>query len=140
MAESGVRFRHTPRLRRIKFESKPVTKPSMLRGEREPVWGVVVTRFEDIDRNTFSLVSVDEVSEAVQAQRRALAGKLEAERRAAQELEIATSVQARLFPQTLPALATLEYAGVCVQARRAGINLSRIRVAAFTLAGLTAGM
>jgi serine phosphatase RsbU (regulator of sigma subunit) len=37
-----------------------------------------------------------------------------------QELEIATQVQARLFPQTQPMLRTLEYAGVCVQARQVG--------------------
>jgi serine phosphatase RsbU (regulator of sigma subunit) len=52
--------------------------------------------------------------------RRAAAEKMEAERRAAQELEIAKEVQARLFPQTLPPMATLEYAGVCIQARQVG--------------------
>src|SRR5262249_52507590 len=41
-------------------------------------------------------------------------------RRAAHELEIARQVQARLFPQTLPAVRTLEYAGVCIQARQVG--------------------
>jgi serine phosphatase RsbU (regulator of sigma subunit) len=35
-------------------------------------------------------------------------------------LEIAKQVQARLFPQTLPPLKTLEYAGVCIQARKVG--------------------
>jgi len=29
-------------------------------------------------------------------------------------------VQARLFPQTLPVLETLEYAGTCIQARQVG--------------------
>src|SRR5207247_3552069 len=57
---------------------------------------------------------------AVEAQRRALAEKLESERRAAQEIEIAKQVQARLFPQTLPPLKTLEYAGLCMQARKVG--------------------
>jgi serine phosphatase RsbU (regulator of sigma subunit) len=38
----------------------------------------------------------------------------------AQELEIAKQVQARLFPQTSPALRTLDYAGVCIQARHVG--------------------
>src|SRR5205807_10314148 len=52
--------------------------------------------------------------------RRASAEKLETERRAAQELEIAMQVQARLFPQTLPPIKTLEYAGVCIQARQVG--------------------
>jgi len=32
----------------------------------------------------------------------------------------ATTVQARLFPQALPALRTLDYAGVCIQARQVG--------------------
>jgi serine phosphatase RsbU (regulator of sigma subunit) len=49
-----------------------------------------------------------------------MAAKAEAERRAAQELEIAKQVQARLFPQTLPQLQTLEYAGACIQARQVG--------------------
>jgi serine phosphatase RsbU (regulator of sigma subunit) len=89
----------------------------MLLGEQSPVWGGVFTRFEDVDGNSFSLVSFDEVSQALDAQRRAMAERLEKERRAAQELEIARQVQARLFPQTLPPLATLDYAGVCIQAR-----------------------
>ena len=104
----------------MKFETNPLAKPSLLRGERTPIWGLVSTRFEDLDRNTFALVSFDEFSASLEAQRRALADKLEAERRAAQELEIATRVQARLFPQTLPPLASLEYAGLCVQARQVG--------------------
>jgi PAS domain S-box-containing protein len=40
--------------------------------------------------------------------------------RAAQEMEIARQVQARLFPQTAPALQTLEYAGACHPARAVG--------------------
>src|SRR5205823_4491122 len=51
---------------------------------------------------------------------RAIAEKLETERRAAQELDIAKQVQARLFPQTLPRLKTLEYAGICRQAKQVG--------------------
>ena len=79
-------------------------------------------------------MSFDAVSHAVEAQRRAVAEKLELERRAAQELEIAKQVQARLFPQTLPASATLEYAGLCIQARQVGgdyydfLNLGQERV------------
>jgi serine phosphatase RsbU (regulator of sigma subunit) len=46
--------------------------------------------------------------------------KQEFERRAVQELEIAKQVQARLFPQSLPPLKTLEYAGLCIQARKVG--------------------
>jgi serine phosphatase RsbU (regulator of sigma subunit) len=109
-SERGVRFRHTPRLRRVTYDQT----------EQSPIWGGVFTRFEDIDRNSFALVSFDAVSRAVEAQRRAGAEKLESERRAAQELEIARQVQARLFPQTLPTSNTLEYAGMCIQARQVG--------------------
>src|SRR5690348_13366628 len=98
--QRGVRFRYTPRLRRIKYEEQPA--------KQGPVWGGVSTRFEDPDGNSFTLVGLDEVSRELEEQRRAIAGKVEAERRAAQELEIAREVQARLFPQTLPRLRTLE--------------------------------
>jgi serine phosphatase RsbU (regulator of sigma subunit)/predicted enzyme related to lactoylglutathione lyase len=116
----GVRFRYTPRLRRIRYDPKGAAAASTASGEPPPVWGGVVTRFEDIDGNSFTLVGLDEVSREIEAQRRAIAQKLEAERRVAQELEIARLVQARLFPQTLPTSGTLEYAGVCVQAREVG--------------------
>jgi serine phosphatase RsbU (regulator of sigma subunit)/predicted enzyme related to lactoylglutathione lyase len=108
-SKNGVRFRYAPRLRRVAYGSGT---PS--------AWGGVFTRFEDIDHNVFDLVSLDEISQAVEAQRRAMEEKQEAERRAAQEIEIAKQVQARLFPQTLPPLKTLEYAGICVQARQVG--------------------
>lgn len=49
-----------------------------------------------------------------------IATRLEADRRAAHEMDIAREVQSRLFPQTAPALATLEYAGSCLQARQVG--------------------
>jgi phosphoserine phosphatase RsbU/P len=49
-----------------------------------------------------------------------MAARLEADRRAAHELEIAREVQARLFPQKKPRLETLEYAGGCIQAREVG--------------------
>ena len=49
-----------------------------------------------------------------------MAERLEAERQAAREIEIARQVQARLFPQRLPSLRTLEYAGECLQARQVG--------------------
>jgi serine phosphatase RsbU (regulator of sigma subunit)/uncharacterized glyoxalase superfamily protein PhnB len=83
-------------------------------------WGGTFTRFEDLDGNSFTLASHDAMSQAIEAQRRAAAEKMEAERRLTQELAIAKQVQARLFPQSLPPLATLEYAGVCVQARQVG--------------------
>src|SRR6185503_19911317 len=121
-SKRGVKFGHIPRLKRIKYDRKesPSNSQSMLLGEQSPIWGGVFTRFEDVDRNSFSLVSFDEVSQALELQRRAEADKLEAERRAARELEIAKEVQARLFPQTLPKLKTLDYAGVCIQAREVG--------------------
>lgn len=49
-----------------------------------------------------------------------IAERIEAERRMAQEMEYARQVQARLFPQRLPAMKTLEYAGECIQARQVG--------------------
>jgi len=107
----GVRFSITPRLRRIRFAKA---------AEESPVWGGVFTRFSDVDGNSFSLVGFDEFTRTLEAERQAQAARLEAERRAAQELEIAKQVQARLFPQSEPAAGTLEYAGVCIQARQVG--------------------
>jgi len=49
-----------------------------------------------------------------------MAERMEADRRAAQEMDIARQVQARLFPQKLPAMQTLEYTGACIQARKVG--------------------
>jgi phosphoserine phosphatase RsbU/P len=121
----GVNFLQTPRLKRIKFDPKAKTvaasvTSSMLLGEQTPIWGGVFARFKDVDGNSFSLVSFDEVTHALEEQRRATAEKLESERRAAQELEIAKQVQSRLFPQTLPPVKSLEYAGICIQARKVG--------------------
>jgi serine phosphatase RsbU (regulator of sigma subunit) len=119
----GVRFRHTPRLRRLKYEERVLGRtndPSLPLEDSISVWGGVFTRFEDIDGNSFALVSFDEESQAVEAQRRAAAERLERERRAAHEIEIATRVQSRLFPQTLPPCTSLEYAGMCIQARQVG--------------------
>jgi len=115
----GVRFGHPPRLRRFKYE-RPAEAPSALPAPETPIWGAVFTRFKDLDGNSFALVGFDEVSRELEAQRRALAEKQEAERRAAQELEIAKQVQARLFPQESPPLRTLEYTGACIQARQVG--------------------
>jgi serine phosphatase RsbU (regulator of sigma subunit)/predicted enzyme related to lactoylglutathione lyase len=97
--QRGVRFHHPP---------------------QTTLWGGIFTRFDDVDGNSFVLVGRDDFVREIEAQRRAAAEKLEAERRAAQELEIAKRVQARLFPQTVPKLATLEYAGTCIQAREVG--------------------
>jgi serine phosphatase RsbU (regulator of sigma subunit)/catechol 2,3-dioxygenase-like lactoylglutathione lyase family enzyme len=95
----GVRFRFPPQV---------------------PAWGGIHTRFEDPDGNSFGLAGFDELTRGVEAKRRALAQKYEAERRAAQEIEIARQVQARLFPQMHPQVKTLEYAGLCRQARQVG--------------------
>lgn len=85
-----------------------------------PSWGGIHTRFEDPDGNTFGLAGFDELTSGVETHRRALAQKFESERRTAQELEIAKQVQARLFPQIHPEVETLEYAGLCLQAREVG--------------------
>ncbi len=118
----GVRFLGAPRLKRVAYE--PARTSSAARtsasDDQATAWGGAFARFEDPDQNSFALVSFDEVSRAVEAQRRAAAERLEAERRSAHELEIARQVQARLFPQRLPELESLEYAGACVQTRQVG--------------------
>jgi serine phosphatase RsbU (regulator of sigma subunit)/catechol 2,3-dioxygenase-like lactoylglutathione lyase family enzyme len=115
----GVHFHYAPRLRRVRYE-----RPSTIEGSNSAtqarLWGGVFTHFRDPDGNSFALVGFDEVTREIELQRRAVAVKQEAERRAAQELEIAKQVQARLFPQTLPPISTLEYAGTCIQAREVG--------------------
>jgi serine phosphatase RsbU (regulator of sigma subunit) len=95
----GVRFRHPPRVH---------------------PWGAISTTFEDLDGNVFTLLSCQDVTREVQEQRRAHMERSESEHRLSQELELARHVQARLFPQKRPALSTLEYAAVCIQARHVG--------------------
>lgn len=101
---------------------------------QEPAWGGIYTRFEDIDGNAFGLAGFDEFRQGIEAQRRSVAQQRESERRAAQELEIATQIQGRLFPQLHPELKTLEYSGICIPARQVGgdyydfLNLGRDRV------------
>lgn len=85
-----------------------------------PAWGGIHTRFEDPDGNSFGLVGFDELTRGVEAHRRLLTQKAEQMRRTEQEIEIAKQVQARLFPQIHPKVKTLEYAGVCLQARQVG--------------------
>ena len=89
-------------------------------GPETPGWGGTYARFEDPDGNAFGLEGFDEVRQNLELRRKAHAEKLESERRAAQELEIAKQVQARLFPQIKPELQTVEYAGICLQARQVG--------------------
>ncbi len=98
-SQRGVRFHHPPLV---------------------PKWGGMYTSFEDVDGNSFGLVGFDEASRDLDAQRRAVAEKREAEHRLVQELDIARQVQARLFPQTQPSIRTLDYAGMCFQARQVG--------------------
>jgi len=116
----GVRFQQNPRLRRIASSSRTGESSDSSSADPSPVWGGMFARFRDPDGNSFSLVAFDEVTHTIEAQRRALAEKLETERRSAQELEIAKQVQARLFPQTLPTFRTLEFAGLCLPARHVG--------------------
>ena len=89
----------------------------------EPLWGRGQARyalFEDVDGNRFSLIEIDDATRAVEAERRAKAAKLEAERQAAHELAIAKEVQSRLFPQRHPPLRSLAYDGLCCPARAVG--------------------
>jgi serine phosphatase RsbU (regulator of sigma subunit)/catechol 2,3-dioxygenase-like lactoylglutathione lyase family enzyme len=118
--QRGVRFRFTPRLRRVKYSGSQAAGSPATSQDQSPVWGGVFTRFEDPDGNSFTLASLDEVSRSIEANRAVAAKKLEAERRAAQELVIAKEVQSRLFPQTQPRCETLEYAGICLPAREVG--------------------
>lgn len=97
-SEHGVRFLQTP-------TSVP--------------WGIHAV-FEDIDGNQFELIQNVWLIEILNAERRTAEERRETERRAAYELEVAKQVQARLFPQRLPPLRTLEYAGTCLQARQVG--------------------
>lgn len=95
----GVRFHHAPQVQ---------------------AWGGVSASFEDPDGNSFLLLSCDAVNREVEAQRKEHAERANFEHRLSQELELARHVQSRLFPQTQPALATLDYAAVCIQARHVG--------------------
>ena len=87
---------------------------------QQTIFGITVAFFQDIDGNVFELIGTDEFTREIERDRLIAAQKIESERRTAQELEIAKQVQARLFPQTLPPLNTLDYAGICIQARHVG--------------------
>ena len=92
----------------------PPTKPSWGRGQAR------YAIFEDVDGNRFLLIEIDEATRVVEAERRAKAARLEAERQAAHDLAIAKEVQSRLFPQRHPPLQTLAYVGLCYPARAVG--------------------
>jgi catechol 2,3-dioxygenase-like lactoylglutathione lyase family enzyme len=85
-----------------------------------PSWGGMFCRFVDPDGNSFALAGFDRTTRELDQRRRVYAERLEDERRAAQELEIAKQVQMRLFPQRQPVIAGLDYGGVCIQARSVG--------------------
>ncbi|MGA8028126.1 MAG: SpoIIE family protein phosphatase [Bryobacteraceae bacterium] len=112
------------RKRGVHFYNSPLLLPS----------GAISSTFEDVDGNSFMLLSFDEFTRELEEQRRSHAEKLESERRTAQELETAREVQARLFPQTQPSSATLDYNGVCIPARHVGgdyydfLDLGRARL------------
>jgi hypothetical protein len=146
-SKRGVKFLHTPRLRRIKYHldtqtqaARQAREASMLLGEQSNIWGGVFTRFRDVDGNIFSLVSFDEVTHGVEAQRRAIQEKQEAERRYAREMDIAKEVQWRLFPQKRPPMESLEYAGLCLQARQVGGVVGKGIAAALLMANLQANL
>jgi phosphoserine phosphatase RsbU/P len=105
----GAKFQEW-RKRGVRFHNSPELQPS----------GAMCSTFEDVDGNSFTLLSFDELTRELEEQRRAHASRLDAERRAAQELETAREVQARLFPQNQPRVAGLDYTGVCIQARQVG--------------------
>src|SRR5688572_13384559 len=71
----GVRFLGAPRLRRVAYEPAGASTANgrSTSDDNATAWGGAFARFEDIDRNSFALVSFDEVSRAVEAQRQAAA-------------------------------------------------------------------
>jgi serine phosphatase RsbU (regulator of sigma subunit) len=91
----------------------------------------VFSQFEDVDGNIFALAGFDELTKQIEDKRLELANRQQFEKLIAQEADIAKQVQARLFPQNLPPLRTLQYAGICSQARAVGgdyydfLNLGR---------------
>ena len=104
-----ARYREWSR-RGVPFSQPPQSVP----------WSARQAIFLDPDGNAFSLIEADAVSRQLEAERNAVAEREERERRAAQEIEIATQVQAGLFPRRRPPLATLDYEGLCIQARQVG--------------------
>jgi len=98
------------RARGVHFEEPP----------HEPIWGGLFASLVDLDGNSLKLVESDDLSHELDAERKSLAEKIEQERRTARELEFAKQVQARLFPQSLPRLKSLDYAGLCIPAREVG--------------------
>jgi hypothetical protein len=95
--------------RGVHFEELPVSQP----------WGIQAV-FADLDGNRFDLIQSPWLVESLEAERHRAAERQEAQRRAAYELGAAKERQSRLFPQSMPKLRTLSYAGRCMQARQVG--------------------
>lgn len=89
-------------------------------GPKATSWRGVVSMFTDPDGNSFALMSQDDLSREMEAQRRAVAERAESERRAARDMEIAREFQTRLFPQMKLPLGSIDFAGRCIQARQIG--------------------
>jgi|GEM_PF-1566235 serine phosphatase RsbU (regulator of sigma subunit) len=104
--DRGHRTYRISRMEEAKMLGEPSVRPPNF--NLEAAWKLSTEEFRD------------EVNREMEAARRAYEARKEAERRAAQELEIAKQVQARLFPQCQPACQTLDYAGICIQARQVG--------------------
>jgi phosphoserine phosphatase RsbU/P len=96
--------------RGVRFPTAPFT----------PEWGGKFCRFQDPDGNLFGLSGFNGVTLAIEKRREAEARHREAERLAAQELDLAKQVQMRLLPQAMRAIPTVDCAGICLQARAVG--------------------
>jgi serine phosphatase RsbU (regulator of sigma subunit)/predicted enzyme related to lactoylglutathione lyase len=96
--------------RGVKFPTAPYT----------PEWGGKFCRFQDPDGNLFGLSGFDAVTRAIESRREVEARQREAQRLAAQELDLAKQVQMRLLPRTSLPIPTVDCAGICLQARAVG--------------------
>ena len=83
-------------------------------------WGAQHATFSDPDGNSFQLIEADVITRQIEAERERVADAAERARRAAQDIRIAKQVQAGLFPRLRPSVQTLDYAGLCLQARQVG--------------------
>ena len=104
--DRGNRTYRISRMEDAKMLDEPSARPPNF--NLEAAWKISAEEFRD------------EVNREIEAARLAYAARQEEERRAVQEMEIARQVQARLFPQRLPPSQSLDYAGVCIQARKVG--------------------
>jgi serine phosphatase RsbU (regulator of sigma subunit)/biotin operon repressor len=104
--DRGNRTYRVSRMEDAKLLDAPSVRPANF--NLETAWKLSAEEFRD------------EVNRELEAARRAYEARQEAERRAVQEMEIARQVQARLFPQRLPSSQSLDYAGICIQARKVG--------------------